>query len=371
MTTMPRPSTLLDLGRAAALGLLAVLSPACASLTLELPQAPDPQVQTAAFTQGRALVDLDHLARVEARAEAAPEDVRAQWQAAMAYSRATLEGHVDQRAQAERYLERARGLDPKAERVPAARVLVRFLNMRSAVGDFSRVGQQRVLYEELLAGAGRPSAGRSRFDAVHLESLHASVGAMAQYADGRPLAALRALAAMEDEMSAHIAAHPEDIDARTMAANFELTFAGIVPVGRHARLEWGMEELAVQQAHWDQLSPRARSEAVAPNVRTVFAFQLAEALVAAGELGRAEAAYDAVVELDALVPETTPRAQLVGLAQGRLEQLRAGATFDEGELLPPWPRAVTGCVACHSETANLPTEDLHAAPLISFVGGQP
>src|SRR5690606_22922138 len=111
---------------------------------------PPPSRTAVQFTDGRTLVDLDALAAARARADAAPRDLGAQWSAGMAHVHATLAGHLEQRDDAERYLERAWAIDPAGERVNAAKVLARFLNMRSSVLDLRRLDLQIALYESLL-----------------------------------------------------------------------------------------------------------------------------------------------------------------------------------------------------------------------------
>jgi tetratricopeptide (TPR) repeat protein len=327
------------------------------------------------FTRGRELYDLELLPGLREAAEAEPEALEPQWKAGMAHVRATLRGHVDQRDHAERYLERAWRLDPTSERVPAARVLARFLNMRSSVLDLGKLDLQLELYRALLeqtgSGAqpllGSPLAGVEETDArrFHFASFHAAAEALARYAAGDTLAALRKLNELERAMRLRAAGHPEDIDTCAMAGNFELTFAGVVPVGVDKRLRRGIDYLEIQQDNWEQLSPRARSTGVAPNVRSVFALYLAEALLAYGDLEAAAARYEQLIGL-AGQPDTAVRQQILALAEHRLAHLDdyAGAR----ELLPPWPAGVSSCVACHADEATLPIDDLHLLPGITSIG---
>ncbi len=247
--------------------------------------APPPPRATEEFTQGRALVDLDALARARARADAAPDELSAQWTAGMVHVRATLQGHVDLRDHAERYLERAWRLDPDGERVRAAKVLARFLNIRSSVLDLAKLDLQISLYDSLIAAEQRDRRpAQMPAKQFHFASFVAAAEALQTYGEGHTLAALRRLKALERDMQQRAAEHPDDIDSCAMAGNFELTFAGVVPVGVERRLARGVEYLETQQDHWEQLSPRARSTAIAPNVRSVFALFLAEGLLARGEL---------------------------------------------------------------------------------------
>ncbi|HLT35746.1 MAG TPA: hypothetical protein VK034_05660, partial [Enhygromyxa sp.] len=300
---------------------------------------PPPSRSAEQFTQGRALVDLDALALARARADAASDDVDAQWNAGIKLARATLQGHVELRDDAERYLERAWRLDPSGERVPAAEVLARFLNIRSSVLDLDKIDLQIALYESLIE-PDQHGRGPARMDAeqFHFASFAAAAEALRAYDQGRGLVALRRLAALERAMAVRAREHPEDIDSCAMAGNFELTFAGMVPVGVERRLARGVAYLETQQDHWEQLSPRARSTAIAPNVRSVFALFLAEGLLARGEIDEARRRYREIVALPQ-VPDTAPRRQIVALAQHRLAHLHeyAGAR----ELLPPWPSGVT------------------------------
>lgn len=320
---------------------------------------PPPPRTADQFTQGRTLVDLDALALARAQADRAPDQLDAQWAAGMAHMRASLQGHVELRDLAERYLERAWQLDPEGERVPAAQVLARFLNMRSSVMDLDKLALQIALYESLIEPEQR-ERGPASMDAeqFHFASFVAAAEALRTYDEGRSVAALRRLTALERAMKLRAKQHPDDIDSCAMAGNFELTFAGVVPIGVARRLARGVDYLETQQDHWEQLSPRARSTAIAPNVRSVFALFLAEGLLASGDVDEAERRYRELLALE--VPDTAPRRQIVALAQHRLAHLHdyAGAR----ELLPPWPSGVSGCVACHSREASLPTDDLYLLP---------
>lgn len=339
---------------------LSLLSLIGASSCVSRLDAPPPRT-TEQFTQGRALIDLDALTRLRAAADAEPERLEQQWRAGMAHMRASLHGHVDQREHAERYLERAWQLDPKAERVPAARVLGRFLNMRSSVLDLTKLELQIQLYRSLLADrvGAREHAEDMDAETFQFSSFAAAAEALERYAQGDTLAALRQLKALERTMHARTSERPDDIDACAMAGNFELTFAGVVPVGVGQRLARGIDYLELQQDHWDQLSPRARNTSVAPNVRSVFALFLAEGLLAHGDVEAAAGRYAQIIAFEDQA-DTGPRRQIVALAEHRLANLEiyAGAL----ELLPPWPAGVTGCVACHSREAALPVDDLHLAP---------
>ncbi|WP_106391825.1 hypothetical protein [Enhygromyxa salina] len=333
---------------------LAVVSSACVALHPPPPRTADQ------FVPGeRALVDLDRLAQLRARADAQPDALELQWRAATAHVQATLRGHVDQRDHAERYLERAWHIDPEGDEVPAARVLARLLNMRSSVMDLDKLDLQIELYRSLLHDD--TPAGQNPTDAQQFQfaSFIAATEALASYDQGRTLAALRQLNALERAMQRRASAHPDDIDSSAMAGNFELTFAGVIPVGVDKRLRRGIDYLEVQQDHWQHLSPHARDTARAPNVRSVFALFLAEALLARAEVEAAADRYAQLIALDDQ-PDTAPRAQIVALARHRLANLDAYA--GARELLPPWPSGVTGCVACHSREAELPTDDLHLLP---------
>ena len=101
------------------------------------------------FTAGRELVDVAELAALRERAEAAPDDLDAQWSAGVAHMWASLQGHVELRDTTERLLHRAWQLDPRGDQVPAAKVLARYLNMRSSVLDLSAIELQVALYEQL------------------------------------------------------------------------------------------------------------------------------------------------------------------------------------------------------------------------------
>ena len=306
---------------------------------------PPPPRTADQFTQGRALVDLEALAQARARADAAPDELGPQWSAGMAHVRACLQGHVELRDDAERYLERAWQLDPEGKQVAAAQVLARFLNMRSSVLDLDKLELQIRLYEGLIeAQPGDRKAASMPAAQFQFASFVAAAEALHAYADGQTLAALRRLRRLERDMQIRATEQPDDIDSRAMAGNFELTFAGVIPVGVERRLARGVAYLQTQQDHWEQLSPQARSTAIAPNVRSVFALVLAEGLLARGDVEQAAQRYREIVSLEDQ-PDTGPRRQIVALSQHRLDHLDdyAGAR----ELLPPWPAGVTGCIACH------------------------
>ncbi len=285
------------------------------------------------------------------------QDLDAQWTAGMAHVWASLQGHIELRDAGERLLHRAWQLDPRGDRVPAAKVLARYLNMRSSVLDLDAIDLQVELYAELC----EPEAQAQRVVAMPIEQFHfASLGlaarALAEYGEGRNLAAFVRLRRLERRMDRRLRAHPDEIDTHTMAGNFELTFAGVLPIAAADRLDQAIEHLDIQQAHWDQLSPGARDAHVAPNVRSVFGLWLAEGLLAAGHSTRAAAAYRNLLDLPEQA-DTAPRRQMIALAEHRLANLDryAGAA----ELVPIWPAGVTSCVACHSQAATLPTDDLH------------
>lgn len=320
-------------------------------LSLSPPEAPSED----AFTRGRALVDLDYLAQVRAHADANPEDLRAQWKAGLAHARASLQGHLDQRDAAERYLERAWVLDPRSQTVPVGRVLGRYLNMRRVVLDTRKLDLQQRVYASLLASRTDSMAAIDPVERLHVHGFVTTGEALRQYVDGDTLAALATLQALEATVDDWLAEHPDDIDTHAMAGNFEITFAGLIPVGRARRLRAGIEHLAIQQDRWDEMSPHARDPNTAPNVRSVFALYLAEGLLAAGEIERADRRYRELIALDDQ-RDTAPRRQIVALARHRLANLEAYAGADE--LIPPWPTGVVGCVACHGREAELPTGDL-------------
>jgi hypothetical protein len=233
-------------------------------------------------------------------------------------------------------------------------VLARFLNMRSAVLDLTKLDLQIRLYGALLEHPPPTDA-----EVFAFTSFAAAAVALERYAQGDTLAALRELRALERAMRARGRTHPDDIDSCAMAGNFELTFAGVVPTGVERRLTRGIDDLEVQQDHWDQLSARARDTGVAPNVRSVFALFLAEGLLAHGDVEAAAGRYTQILGFEDQA-DTAPRRQIVALAQHRLANLDAYA--GSHELLPPWPAGVTGCVACHSREATLPIDDLYLAP---------
>lgn len=337
---------------------------ACALLVLPLALAachvslitPAPR-EAEEFTAGHELVDLAELAALRDLAEAAPDDLHAQWSAAMPHVWASLQGHVELRDRTEQLLYRAWQLDPLGEHVPAAKVLARYLNMRSSVLDLDAIDLQVALYDTLCeADAETEDVAAMSAEQFQLASLGLAAQALAEYGEGRPLVALARVRKLERRIDRRLRAHPDEIDTHTMAGNFELTFAGALPIAGEARLDRAIDHFTTQQNRWAQLSPRARNTAVAPNVRSVFGLWLAEALLAAGESTRAAEAYRRVIDLPEQA-DTGPRQQIVALAEHRLANLDRYLGADE--LLPAWPAGVTSCVACHSQAATLPTDDLH------------
>jgi hypothetical protein len=309
------------------------------------------------FTGGRALVDLAELAALRERADAAPNDLGEQWAAGMAHVWASLQGHIELRDTTERLLHRAWQLDPRGDRVPAAKVLARYLNMRSSVLDLDAIELQVELYAELCEpDAQAEGVAAMPAEQFELASLGLAAQALAEYGEGHELAAYARLRELERRMDRRLRAHPDEIDTHAMAGNFELTFAGVLPIAADDRLDQAIDHFAIQQAEWDQLSRGARNTRVAPNVRSVFALWLAEGLLAAGESARAADAYRSLIDLREQA-DTGPRRQIVALAEHRLANLDRYAGADE--LLPAWPAGVTSCVACHSQAATLPTDDLH------------
>jgi len=310
-----------------------------------------------AFTGGRELVDLAELARLRERAELAPDDLDAQWSAGMAHLQASLQGHVELRDATERLLHRAWQLDPQGDEVPAAKVLARFLNMRSSVLDLDAIELQIALYE-LLCDPRAQARGVAQMPAEQFQfaSMGLAAQALAEYGEGHELAAIARVRKLERRMDRRLRAHPDEIDTHTMAGNFELTFAGVLPIAAAARLDQALLHLDIQQNHWEGLSPGARDADVAPNVHSVFGLWLAEGLLAADQPDRAADAYRRVIDLPDQA-DTAPRRQIVALAEHRLANLDRYAGADA--LLPVWPAGVSSCVACHSQAATLPTDDLH------------
>jgi hypothetical protein len=177
---------------------------------------------------------------------------------------------------------------------------------------------------------------------------------MRDYDEGHELAAYVRVARLERRLEVRLRHHPDEIDTHAMAGNYALGFAGAIPWGRRERLERATEYLRVQQARWDELSPGARAEYMAPNVRAVWAFMLAEALTAAGDVEGARPHYKRVIESER--PDSLPAVTLAEASRERLARLQAYA--GRSELLPVWPAGPASCMACHSESARLPTDGL-------------
>jgi hypothetical protein len=272
----------------------------------------------------------------------------------MAAVHATLVGNLDLQDEAEAHLQAALRLTPA--RSPEARettlILGRFLNMRSSVLDLGHIDLQASLYETLVDD---PAVSSATPEGFATRCFHRAARALQTYDRGHELAAYRQIRALERDLKARMRSHPDEIDTFAMAGNYAITFASAIPVARQRRLQEAVQYLEVQQQRWEGMTPHARDTVTAPNVRTVFAFALAEAAAAAGDEAAARRAYRRVIELTEQ-PRTTPREQIVAVSRERLEHLPA--YLGREELLPPWPSAEAGCVACHSRQAQLPEHGL-------------
>lgn len=224
--------------------------------------------------------------------------------------------------------------------------------MRSTALDFSRVDLQVELYESLHSEGVDPV--EAQLHEFTTDCFLEVARAIEAYEGGEVLTAYRRVARLEHRLERRLRHHPEDIDTHAMAGNYALAFAGILPIGKERRLGRAIEHLEIQQTHWSELTPGARNENVAPNVRAVWTFMLAETLTAAGETERAKVHYDAVIDDDGR--NSLARDQLARVSRERLSQLENYAGRDE--LLPVWPSGPAGCLACHSRHATLPTEGL-------------
>lgn len=290
------------------------------------------------------------LAQARVRADRSPDDFELSFDAGMGHMWSTLEGNLEHRDLAEQYLERAWRADPAAQ--PIARVLARFLNMRSTALDLSRIDLQIELYESVVSAPADPiEAGRDEF---MFDCFLEAARAMRDYEEGHELAAYVRVTRLERRLAARLRHHPDEIDTHAMAGNYALGFAGALPWGKRQRLARGIEHLRVQQARWEELSPGARAEYMAPNVREVWTFMLAEALTAKGEIDEARVHYARVVEAERV--GSPPRIALADASRERLSRLPEYA--GRAELLPVWPAGPASCMACHSETARLPTDGL-------------
>ncbi len=220
----------------------------------------------------------------------------------------------------------------------AAHVYGRLLNARASVLDLSRARTHAAVYDRLAAGSKTAS------DRLVYGVLGRLARAQQALSGGRRLAALRHVRAAERAMARYLAAHPEDEDVRTLYATHMVTMAAFLPVGRRRRLRRAAEALAHQQAHWAELSPRARNRAVAPGVRTVFAWWWAQSEAALGRTRRAQRAYAQVVASLGPTP-TVAQAQLAAAA-------RAAGRGETVPAIRPIGRAA--CVACHARTTPIP-----------------
>lgn len=239
--------------------------------------------------------------------------------------------------------------DPEA----IAPVLGRYLNLYATTLELDHVDVQVEVYDGYRARLeGAPLS--VRFAA---EGHHASARALEALRHDRPVQALGRLNRLERRMHRHLRQHPDDIDAAAMAGNFEVNFAGALPWRKRARARSAADALERVYEDFDSLSPGSRDLEVAPGVRVVFAFYLAECQLALGNRERAAELYGALSDLQG--PRTGPREDLEAVAEHRLAHLdRYTGSL---ELLPPWPSGVSSCVACHAEQGGLVARDLYVA----------
>ncbi|RMG95475.1 MAG: hypothetical protein D6705_13550 [Deltaproteobacteria bacterium] len=223
-----------------------------------------------------------------------------------------------------------------------AHVHGRLLNARASVFDTTRVEVHGRIYRALAAAATTPR------DRTTYRALAELAAAQAELSRGRRLRALGRVRRVERDLEAYLADHPHDEDVRTLYANHMLTVAAVLPLGRRRRVRRAAKALAHQRRHFDHLSPRARNEAVAPGVRTVFAWWAAETAAAAGDVTEARAAYEHVIATVGPTP-TVPQRQLAQLARDRLA--RGDVRSDVADLRP---LGRPSCVACHARTTPIP-----------------
>ncbi len=320
---------------------MALLVSGCASSL----DAPGPLVPGELHVGPRDRAQARSARALAARAETPLDDLRAGVAAAWAYVR----GNTRLGPLAERHLARAHSELPPGDpsRRDAARVLGRLLNARASVLDLSRVELQRELYAELAQDGGP--------DAFAFSCFERAARALGHEARGQRVRAYGQVLRLERRLRRRLRRDPDDLATLTMSANYAVTFAGAIPVGRRVRLRRAVEQLATQQARWSELPAHARDESVAPNVRVVFAFWLAEAAAAAGDRDEAARGYARVRDLSS-VPDTTARRQLAARAAERLHNL--DSYLGETALLPLWPAGQASCLACHTEDTPIPERDL-------------
>lgn len=238
-----------------------------------------------------------------------------------------------------------------------APVLGRYLNLYATTLELDHVGVQVDVYEEYRGRlAAAPPSVR-----IAAEGHHASARALEALGDEHPGVALGRVQRLERRMARYLRRHPDDIDVAAMAGNFEVNFAGALPWRKRARASAGADYLERVYEQFESLSPGSRDLEVAPGVRIVFAFYLAECQLALGRTERAAQLYGALADLEG--PRTGPREDLELVATHRLEHLEDYA--GRMDLLPPWPSGVSSCVACHAEEGRLVARDLYIAPGLS------
>lgn len=345
-------------GRAVALGalLLVGLGPGCRPSPSSA-SGPEARRELNVGTSALAPWQQAAIARARQQVAAAPGDGAARVELGMALMEATLAGALHYQTQAELHLERAFELRPGDAELQ--RALGRFYNLRAVEYDFSKAERQSRVYDALLGGLEPGEMSVSQFVAHSFRRLAEIIHAADR---GRMFTALLALRELEAELAAKNEQHADDIELAALAGNFELFFAGFVPVGRVARIRRGIAYFTKVRERWDEMRPGIRASPHCPNTRENFMFELAEAHLALGERAAASELYAEMA--CSSPPATRGKALIAEAAKYRLAHLDEYA--HDLELMPPWPSDGGNCIVCHAWTGDVPLSSFHAHGTIDF-----
>ncbi|HET6584485.1 MAG TPA: hypothetical protein VFG69_13580 [Nannocystaceae bacterium] len=290
------------------------------------------------------------LTELAADADAHPDDLSARKRSGLAHLRFTLEGVLSLRDRAELDLEAAFRLAPTDKDV--TRSLGRFYNLRAVAGDYTKADLQVEVYRAHLGDTPVADMTSQQFVAYSFAQLGEILAAKNR---GTVLTALRKIEALERVLAARVQAHPNDIEMRALAGNFEFFFAGNVPLSQRKRVENAVADFEVVRTRWAEIRVGARDPEECPNTYENFMFELAEGLLVLDRVAEAEAIYR---ELTTIVPPVTRAKELVAAVSA--ERLRNVEHYrGEMELMPPWPSDVANCVVCHSYTSEVSLQSLH------------
>jgi hypothetical protein len=173
---------------------------------------------------------------------------------------------------------------------------------------------------------------------------------------GRVLEALSVVRSLERTLDEWVERHPDDIEAKALAGNFALFFAGNLPVGKKRRIRRGVALFSTVRARWAEMPLHAKDPVHCPNTYDNFMFELAEGHLVLGDLEAAREVYRELVRRGHATEATRPQAMIASVSHERLTHLSRYA--GDLRLMPPWPSDVGNCVVCHTRSAEIPMDSL-------------